>query len=593
MDTSNHLTADPASDPAPLSGPEALKLASEHLRGTIRAELGDADLAAFSNESGTLLKFHGIYQQDDRDIRRERTQAKEALEYSCMVRCSVPGGRLRPEQWFEIDRLADEISDGRLRLTSRQGVQYHFVNKGDLHSLVNQLNCGLVTTYAACGDVVRNVMVTSAPYEGRNLERLDSLARALAGRFRPQSEAYWELWLDGERALSSGPAPTLDLTGTNPGVEPIYGDRYLPRKFKIGVAEPGDNSIDVYSQDCGIVPIDSPDGEPGAVFIVGGGLGRSHSDDSTFPGSVIRWRGWPKTTSPMSPRRSSRCSAISEIVRIEATPASSTWSRRRALPGCVKKWSAGSASHSPIRCRSRRGAGLVTTSVGIARPTTPGSSASRCHRAGSTTSLAAPARRRCAVLENFANEIRITPQDDVLLCGISDHDKPAVEALLDAHGVPRADQLSLSVISSMACPALPTCGQALGEAERVLPELTDLLDSYLGDRGLGDVRIETRMTGCANGCARPYVAELGVIARTKTAYDVWLGGNASGTRLAKPVIEGVPFRKLGDVLGPLLDRYKSGRLEGEGFGDWANRLGVAALSEGLPTFARPGQKAGA
>ncbi|MEZ5378345.1 MAG: NADPH-dependent assimilatory sulfite reductase hemoprotein subunit [Acidimicrobiales bacterium] len=594
MDTSNHLTADPASDPAPLSGPEALKLASEHLRGTIRAELGDADLAAFSNESGTLLKFHGIYQQDDRDIRRERTQAKEALEYSCMVRCSVPGGRLRPEQWFEIDRLADEISDGRLRLTSRQGVQYHFVNKGDLHSLVNQLNCGLVTTYAACGDVVRNVMVTSAPYEGRNLERLDSLARALAGRFRPQSEAYWELWLDGERALSSGPAPTLDLTGTNPGVEPIYGDRYLPRKFKIGVAEPGDNSIDVYSQDCGIVPIDSPDGEPGAVFIVGGGLGRSHSDDSTFPrlGDPMAWVAEddiPDVAEAIVTlfrdfgNREDRSHARLKYVVEEKGIA---WVREEverrigkplADPLPLPAWG-GSRDYLGWHRQTDD-----TWFIGLPVP-----SGRLDDQPGRTRKTAVR-----AVLENFANEIRITPQDDVLLCGISDHDKPAVEALLDAHGVPRADQLSLSVISSMACPALPTCGQALGEAERVLPELTDLLDSYLGDRGLGDVRIETRMTGCANGCARPYVAELGVIARTKTAYDVWLGGNASGTRLAKPVIEGVPFRKLGDVLGPLLDRYKSGRLEGEGFGDWANRLGVAALSEGLPTFARPGQKAGA
>ncbi len=591
-----------------LSGPEALKASSEHLRGTIRAELGDADLAAFGNESGTLLKFHGIYQQDDRDVRRERTRAKESLDYSCMVRCSVPGGRLRPEQWFEIDRLADEVADGALRLTSRQGVQYHFVNKGDLHSLVGQLNRSLVTTYAACGDVVRNVMVTSAPYQGRNLERLDSMARALSGRFRPQSSAYWELWLDGERALSAGPAATLDLTDparTGPALtdlalsgptqrgdstEPIYGEQYLPRKFKFGVAEPGDNSIDVYSQDCGIVPIDGPDGTPGAVFIVGGGLGRSHNDETTFPrlGDPMAWvpeADIPDvaeaivTTFRDFGNREDRSHARLKYVVEERGIA---WLREEverridkplADPLPLPDWG-GSRDHLGWHRQSDD-----TWFIGLPVP-----SGRLDDQPGRTRKTAVR-----AILENFANEIRLTPHEDLLLCGISDYDKPAVEALLDAHGVPRAEHLRLSVLSSMACPALPTCSQALGEAERVLPELTDLLDNHLTDRGLGDVRIETRMTGCANGCARPYVAELGVVARTKTAYDVWLGGNPSGTRLAKPVIEGVPFRKLGDVLGPLLDRYKNGRVDNEGFGDWANRVGPAALAEGLPTFARPGK----
>ncbi len=572
-----------------LTGPEALKASSDHLRGTIRAELADIDLAAFSNESGSLLKFHGIYQQDDRDVRRERTRAKESLEYSCMVRCSVPGGRLRPEQWFEIDRLADEVADGALRLTSRQGVQYHFVNKGDLHSLVNQLNRGLVTTYAACGDVVRNVMVTSAPYEGRNLERLDSLARALSGRFRPQSAAYWELWLDGERALSSGPTPDVDLTSDES--EPIYGEQYLPRKFKFGVAEPGDNSIDIYSQDCGIVPIDGPDGEAGAVFIVGGGLGRSHSDETTFPrlGDPMAWVAEEDipdvaeaivTTFRDFGNREDRSHARLKYV-VEARGIG--WLREEverrigkplADPVSLPDWG-GSRDHLGWH---RQGDG--TWFIGLPVP-----SGRLDDQPGRTRKTAVR-----AVLENFADEIRLTPHEDLLLCGISDHDKPAVEALLEAHGVPRADQLRLTVLSSMACPALPTCGQALGEAERVLPELTDLIDNHLTDRGLDDLRIETRMTGCANGCARPYVAELGVVARTKTAYDIWLGGNPSGTRLAKPVIESVPFRKLGDVLGPLLDRYKNGRLIDEGFGDWANRLGPDALAEGLPTFARPGQK---
>ncbi len=585
------------------SAAEALKAQSDHLRGTIKAELADRDLPAFGSEAGTLLKFHGVYQQDDRDLRRERTRAKEPLQYSCMVRCSVPGGRLRPEQWFEIDRLADEVADGALRLTSRQGVQYHFVNKVDLHTLINQLNRGLVTTYAACGDVVRNVMVTSAPYQGRDLDRLDSLARALSGRFRPQSESYWELWLDGERALSAGPR-SIDLTEGSAGsvddsVESIYGAQYLPRKFKIGVAVPGDNSIDVYSQDCGIVPIDRvPDGggpaEPGAVFIVGGGLGRSHSDPTTFPrlGDPMAWVAEADIADVAEAivtifrdfgNREDRSHARLKYV-VEARgiawlrgEVEARIGRRLADPVALPSWG-GARDHLGWHRQSDD-----TWFLGLPVP-----SGRLDDRPGRTRRTAVR-----AILEHFADEIRLTPHEDLLLCGIRDADRPAVEALLAAHGVPQAHQLSLSVLSSMACPALPTCGQALGEAERVLPELTDLLDTLLGDRSLNDLRIETRMTGCANGCARPYVAELGVVARTKTAYDLWLGGDPAGTRLAKPVIEGVPFRKLGDVLGPLLDRYRDGHLVGEGFGDWANRLGPAALAEGLPSFARPGRTDGA
>ncbi|MFT7648301.1 MAG: sulfite reductase (ferredoxin) [Candidatus Poriferisodalaceae bacterium] len=569
---------------ATLTHAEELKLSSEHLRGTIRAELTDADIGQFSNEAASVLKFHGVYQQDDRDLRSKRSRAKETLEYSCMVRCAVPGGKLRPEQWFEIDRLADELADGSFRLTSRQGVQYHFVSKAGLHDLIGSLNRSLVTTYAACGDVVRNVMVSSAPYAGRNMEQLDSLARALSNRFRPQSAAYWELWLDGERAVSSGPGSSrLD------NVETIYGDQYLPRKFKIGVAVPGDNSIDVYSQDLGLVPIENELGESGAIVIVGGGLGRSHSDPTTFPrlGDPLAWVPEAEIGDVAE--------AIVTIFRDHGNREDRTHARlkyvveSKGIAWVREQTEAflGRPLAAPIPLPTWGGArdhfGWHQQDEGrwfLGLPVPSGRISDQPGRSRKTAIK--------AILESFADEIRLTPHQDVLLCGIAQTDKAAVEELLASHGVPTADQLSITVLSSMACPALPTCGQALGEAERVLPDLTDLIDSLLSDRGLDGLRIETRMTGCANGCARPYVAELGIVARTKTAYDVWLGGDPAGTRLAKPVIESVPFLKLGDVLGPLLDRYRSGRLADEGFGSWANRLGSAALAEGLPSFARPG-----
>lgn len=565
---------------------EQLKANSGYLRGRISEELGHDGSEPFSADATAVLKFHGVYQQDDRDLRRERKLAGQSLEHSCMVRCSVPGGRLRPEQWFEVDRLADELADGALRLTSRQGVQYHFVHKGKLHSLLNQLNRGLVTTYAACGDVVRNVMVTSAPYRGRDLAQLDSLARTISNRFRPRSESYWDLWLDGERAISAGPAPPESGV-----VEPIYGDVYLPRKFKFGIAVPGDNSIDVYSQDCGIVPIDDADGRPGAVFVVGGGLGRSHKNPSTFPrlGDHLAWvpeEEIPEVAEAVVTlfrdfgNREDRSHARLKYVVEER---GIHWVReeverrighRLADPVELPPWG-GARDHLGWHRQDDD-----RWFLGLPVPT------------GRLDDRPGRARRSAVrrILEEHATEIRITPHDNLLLCGIHTQDRPAVEAILGSHGVPRVDQLRVTETSSMACPALPTCGLALGEAERVLPELVDVIHGLLEERDLAELRIETRMTGCPNGCARPYVAELGVVARTKSAYDLWIGGDPAGTRLAEPVAEGVPFTRISDVLARLLDGYLSGRRPTEGFGAWAHRNDTGDIAATLPSFDRRGRE---
>ncbi len=582
---------------------ESVKADSGHLRGRLADELSDGS-NRFSADSGHLLKFHGIYQQDDRDRRRELTRSKQELAYSCMVRCAVPGGRLTPAQWFEIDRLADVVAgdegEASLRLTTRQGVQYHFVHKGQLQNLIGTLNGGLVTTYAACGDVVRNIMATSAPNEGRDPKRIEAITTTLAQHFQPQSSAYWELWVDGDRAVSAEPTrdggatASTDGTGADGGTESelIYGDTYLPRKFKIGVAWAGDNSIDVYSNDVGLVLHPDADGQPGAVVLAGGGLGRSHKDPTTFPrlGDPVAWV--PDADIPEV------VEAIVTVFRDEGNREDRSHARLKYL--IEERGVSWLRSELETRLNRELQPPVALPPWGGARdhlgwhrqddgrwylglPVPSG-------RLQDTPHIA----RRTAirqVLESWADEIRLTPHQDVLLCGIDDADRTAVEQALDEHGVPRAEHLSLTVLSSMACPALPTCGQALGEAERVLPEVTELLDNLLTERGLGDVRIETRMTGCPNGCSRPYVAELGIVGRTKTAYDIFVGGDPAGTRLAVPLIESVPFLKLGDVLAPLLDRFSVARLQDEAFGDWANRLGVGALGEGLPSFARSAPEA--
>ena len=264
---------------------ETIKAESQYLRGSIGDELVQAD--EFGAESTVLLKFHGIYQQDDRDVRRSRTQQKLPLDYSCMVRTSVPGGVIALDQWLALDRLA-ELADGAMRLTTRQGVQYHFVPKGELHEVVRGINASLLTTLAACGDVVRNVMACPLPHADRRAV-LAPVVAELVRRFRPRTPSYWELWVDGERAVTAQ-APPADGP-----VEPLYGDTYLPRKFKIGVAWPGDNCIDIHSHDVGIVPTLSEGltGElTGFVVLAGGGMGMSHSrPDDTYPvlGRPVAW----------------------------------------------------------------------------------------------------------------------------------------------------------------------------------------------------------------------------------------------------------------------------------------------------------------
>jgi len=567
---------------------ETLKAQSRQLRGTILDEIESDDIS-FTADAGQLLKFHGIYQQDDRDVRRELTRARETLAYSCMVRCSVPGGVLSSEQWIAIDALSEQFADGALRLTSRQGVQYHFVHKGDLQSLIRGLADGLVSTYAACGDVVRNVMASNAPIEGVDHERIAGLASGIDARFTPQSAAYWELWIDGEKAVSAGPPPSPLPDASE---EPIYGQSYLPRKFKIAIAWPGDNSVDVYSQDCAIIPLDriSADGVPtaGAVILAGGGLGRSHNNPETFP-HLAQPLGWVPddqvgdtveaivtTFRDFGDRDNRKHARLKYLVAERGIG----WLRAEV------EQRLGEPIEDPIELPtwggSRASLGWHQQSDGrwfLGVPIPAGRITDGQDRATRT------AIRLC--LETYASEIRLTPHHDVLLCGVADEHKEAVENLLTGHGVSLVQHLSLSVVSAMACPALPTCGQALGEAERVLPDVTDLLDRLLAARGLADVAIETRMTGCPNGCSRPYVAELGIVGRTKTTYDLWLGGSADGTRLATETIEAVPLTKLADVLGPLLDRYRNER-DDESFGDWAHSVGTEGLLVGLPTFRVPG-----
>ena len=346
---------------------EDVKRSSAHLRGTLAEELA-ADADAFQHDNTVVLKFHGIYQQDDRDVRRARAVAKLPLDHSCMVRAAVPGGRLTAEQWLALDRIA-ELADGTMRLTTRQGVQFHVVRKGSLRPLVRGINEAALTTLAACGDVVRNVV--GSPWPDERQAVIEPLVDAIVARFRPQTAAYWELWVDGERAVTAEPLPVAGSAGEAPrgrkrSVEPIYGDVYLPRKFKIAVAWPGDNSVDVLSNDVGIVPTltDGLTGDvTGYMVYVGGGLGMSHSrEDDTYPrlASPLAWVTPEQVLDVVeadrhdaarlrSPRRSPpRPPQVPRRRAGDRVDAGRSRSPRRG-PSCIRRW------------RSRRGRPRSTT----------------------------------------------------------------------------------------------------------------------------------------------------------------------------------------------------------------------------------------
>ncbi len=545
---------------------EPVKLASRHLRGTIDEALWSTT-NAFDHDDVTVLKFHGIYQQDDRDTRRERTRAGEALDHSCMVRVGLPGGRLRPDQWLALDRVADVVGADSLRLTTRQGIQFHGVVKPHLRTLLRAVADRELSTFAACGDVVRNVMASPAPLPGGAAAELQAWAERIARHFRPATRAYVEIWLDDEPALSVEPAES----------EPIYGDAYLPRKFKIGLASPGDNSVDVLTHDVGIVPIVTGDTITRFTLAVGGGMGRSHNRPDTAP----RLGSWFADVAPddllavleaivvfqrdhgdREDRKQARLKYVVEALGVERV--------RREIESALGRRLDPPTGHTFPATDDHLGWHLAADGswfLGVHLPS------------GRVRDLDGRAYRTGlrAIVRSFRLELRCTPQQNLLLCGIEPGDRSGVEDLLAEHGIPLVEQLGPLTREALACPALPTCGQALGEAERVMPTILTEIDGVLTELGLEDEPIQLRVTGCPNGCARPYVAELALVGRTKTAYDIHLGGSHDGTRLNTVVRTSVRISDVAAVLRPILRRWAEERNPGERLGEWAHRVGTNSL----------------
>ncbi|MDP8970984.1 MAG: NADPH-dependent assimilatory sulfite reductase hemoprotein subunit [Actinomycetota bacterium] len=558
---------------------EQVKASGDYLRGTLAEELDNGD-SHFGADSTQLLKFHGVYQQDDRDIRKERAKRGLGPDYICMVRASIPGGRLGAEQYLVMDRLADEVGNGSLRITTRQGIQYHFARKGDLRTLIGTLNANLVTTLAACGDVVRNLMCCPAPLADREDADLQRVTQELSRHLKPATPAYWQLWVDGERAVSAVAPPDDDGE-----VEPLYGPTYLPRKFKIGLAFPGDNCVDVYTHDIGVVPRISADGGVESfTILVGGGLGMTHNKPSTYPRL-----GDPLCAVPPA----ELLDTVKAIIGIQRDHGDRSDRKHARLKYLVAEWGVQRFKAELDQRLGRRPAppdlGVLTWErtddhlgwhpqqdglwfLGVRIPSGRVEDGPVHLRTG---------LRR--VVERFRPDIRFTPRQDVLLCGIREADRLAVEAELRAHHIPLVEDVSPLARHALACPALPTCGLALAEAERVFPAVVERLQAELESLGLAEKAIHLRMTGCPNGCARPYSSEIGLVGRGHDKYTVFLGGDANGTRLNLLYADHVALDEVVDLLRPVLGAYRAEGQDQETFGDYCQRVGVEALRERFPT----------
>ncbi|MBW3645521.1 MAG: NADPH-dependent assimilatory sulfite reductase hemoprotein subunit [Actinobacteria bacterium] len=543
---------------------EAIKGDSAYLRGTVAEEL--ATEGPFTHDNYQLLKFHGIYQQDDRDVRKERARQGLDRDHICMVRVSIPGGTLTGDQYLVVDKLADTIGDGTLRITTRQGVQYHFVRKGELQPLLAALNDQLLTTFGACGDVVRNTMCCPAPLADPRKAELERWTAEVARRFRPRTQAYWQLWVDGERAVSA-----------EADEEPLYGATYLPRKFKMGFASPGDNCIDAYTQDVGIIP--TFDGEQVVAFtlLVGGGMGKSHNKPETFP----------RLADPLTTVAPAELMEVLEAIVATQRDNGDRANREHArMKYLVHDWG---LPRFKAEVEARLGRALPEPEPFVLdaaddhlgwHPQGDGRWFYGVKVENGRIADRGDERVRAGVraaVERFGLGVRFTPREDLILTDVADSDRDGVDALLADHGVVPPAQWVPVKRNSFSCVALPTCGLALTESERALPGVLDELTAELETLGLSDLDAHVRMTGCPNGCARPYTAEIGLVGRGKVNYDVHLGGEPVGVRLNTIFAENVPRDELVNVLRPVLVHYREHRGEDERFGDFCHRLGVDHL----------------
>ena len=568
---------------------ENIKENSRFLREPLASELL-ADINHFSETAVQILKFHGSYQQDNRD-HRAKGQEKE---YQMMLRTRNPGGFISPELYLTLDRLSDQYGNHTLRATTRQGFQLHGILKHNLKATISAIVHSLGSTLGACGDLNRNVMAPPAPFKDRPEYQLArDYANHIADLLRPQTEAYYEIWRDGEKFLSAEEHPDVVAARQRNGngtvihnnEEPIYGTHYMPRKFKCAVTVPGDNSIDAYTQDVTLVVITDRAGKlKGFNVLAGGGLGRTHNKEETFARAADEI-GYVDQQDIFD--------LMKAIVATQRDYGDRANRRHARMKYLIHDWGV-------ERFRQQ-----VETYLG--KPLKPFKKLPKWtfydylgwHEQGDGQWFVgipiengrvldrADLRLKTAlrqIVEQFNLSMLVTPNQSVLFYDIPAEMRDGVQAILTDCGIQKETDLDPLVRYAMACPALPLCGLAITESERVMPGILQRLRTLLTRLGLQDEHFVVRMTGCPNGCARPYMAELGFVGSAPEAYQVWLGGSPDQTRLARPYLERMADAAMETTLEPLLVFFRDGRRAGESFGDFCNRVGFEALGQFAATY---------
>jgi sulfite reductase (NADPH) hemoprotein, beta-component len=549
---------------------EELKLESNYLRGSLTESLSNRITGGLPELDNRLLKFHGSYMQDDRDHRNERQKQKLEPYYQFMLRVVTPGGLATPAQWLLMDELADKYGTGTLKLTTRQAFQLHGVLKWNLKSTIQEINKAMLTTLAACGDVSRNVMCNPNPFQSDIHSEVFGWSQKLTSHLAPKTPAYHEIWLDGEK-VESGEAE----------VEPIYGRVYLPRKFKIGIAVPPMNDVDVFSQDLGYIAIVENGKLVGFNVCVGGGMGMTHGDTNTYPqlakviGFVTPDRILEVAEKTVTIQRDYGNRSVRKNARFKYTidrhgldwfvdelhdrlgwelePArefqfDNTGDRYGWVKGVGGKW------NLTLYVQG----GRVIDNNGIQLKT---------------------ALREIAKIHT--GDFRLTANQNLVIANVTSQKKTKIAALLKEHGVEESGNYSALRRSALSCVALPTCGLAMAEAERYLPTLIDKLEPILEEAGLRDEEINIRMTGCPNGCARPALGEIAFIGKAQGRYNMYMGAGFSGDRLSKLYRENIAEDEIIATLKPIFNHYAAERNKGEHFGDFVVRTGyVKAVTDG-------------
>ncbi|WDF48778.1 assimilatory sulfite reductase (NADPH) hemoprotein subunit [Paenibacillus sp. KACC 21273] len=551
---------------------EDIKRNSNYLRGSLEETLKDPITGSIPEDDNRLMKHHGSYMQDDRDLRTERNKQKLEPAYQFMLRVRASGGVVTPAQWLMMDSISHKYGNDTIRLTTRQSFQLHGVLKWNLKNTIREVNESLLSTLAACGDVNRNVMCNPNPYQSDVHAQVYEWACKVSEHLDPKTRAYHEIWLDEEKIIDSNEVDP----------EPIYGAVYLPRKFKIGIAVPPSNDVDVFSQDLGFIAVVENDVLLGFNVSVGGGMGMTHGDDKTYP-QVSKVIGFctPEQMIDVAEKtvtiqRDYGDRAVRKHARFKYTIDDRGlqwfvdelherlgWQLQGARPfhfdhnGDRYGWVKGNNGRSHLTLFIQNGRIMDDGDYQL------------------MTGL-----REIAKIHD--GDFRLTANQNLIIGNVSSRKKKKIEELIERYQLTAGAHYSALRRNSMACVSLPTCGMAMAEAERYLPELIDKIEPILEEAGLRDEDIVIRMTGCPNGCARPALAEISFIGKAPGKYNMYLGGSFTGHRLNKLYKENIGEEEILNSLRPMVNQYAKERIAGEHFGDFVIRAGyVEEVLDGM------------